>query len=434
MGIPGQGVYEREHVREAIQRVLDSARRGAGSSVLIEGEAGIGKSRMLDFAIAEAQAAGFRIGAARASEFERDFPFGTARTALEPLLRQLDAEERSGALGGAASLASRLLASGEPPEAAPFVEQPSGDRTFAALHGLYWLCANLAEAQPLLLAVDDAQWADEYSVRFLAYVARRLEGLSIALAVTRRSGRAAAEFFDAAMGDAWGEQDVLAPLSAGAVAELVSEQLGAPVDREFGEACHDATGGNPFLVSELCAALKAEAIEPRAESIPRVATLAPATISRYTLTRLVGLPPNVTDFARAAALLGELPELRHVSAVAGVDLEAGARSADTLEGIGVLKSARPIEFAHPIVRSSIVEDLAPAGRALAHRRAAQALAEDGVAADRVAVHLLESEPQGEDWAVTALRKAGASAFSRGAVDVARRYLERAVVELGGDEP
>ena len=117
-----------------------------------------------------------------ASELERDHSFGVVRQLLEPAVVRADAERREALLEGAASLAAPAvgLAAGG-----------AGDR-FAVLHGLYWLVANLAalEDRPLLLVVDDLQWADAPSLGFLAYLVRRLEGLPVAVAAAARPATA----------------------------------------------------------------------------------------------------------------------------------------------------------------------------------------------------------------------------------------------------
>jgi predicted ATPase len=124
--------------------------------VLIEGAAGIGKTRLLGEARQRAEAAGMRALAARGSELEREFAFGVVRQLFEPLLGR----ERRRALAGAAATAEAVFTA---PGGAD-----TADSSFAALHGLYWLAANLTEEGPLALVVDDLHWCDRASVRFLA--------------------------------------------------------------------------------------------------------------------------------------------------------------------------------------------------------------------------------------------------------------------------
>ena len=115
----------------------------------------------------------------RGSELEADFAFGVVRQLFERRLASVDDDDRQALLAGSAG-AVRALLLGE------LVETPAFDTSFAVLHGLYWLTINLADSGPLLIAVDDAHWADEPSLRWLAYVAPRLEGAAVAVLVALR--------------------------------------------------------------------------------------------------------------------------------------------------------------------------------------------------------------------------------------------------------
>ena len=146
---------------------------------MVEGAAGIGKSELLAAVGAGAQARGFGLLRARGSEFEKEIAFGVARQLFEPMLRAASAGERRRLLGGVAQVGARALGleAGEPP----------ADR-FAAIHGLYWLCANRAERGRLVVLVDDAQWVDDPSLAWLGYLARRVGDLALLLVLGLRSG------------------------------------------------------------------------------------------------------------------------------------------------------------------------------------------------------------------------------------------------------
>src|SRR5207237_7619556 len=134
----------------------------------------------------------------------------------------------------------------------------------ALLTGLYCLLANLAQRQALVLCIDDAHWSDLASLRFLHFLRARLEGLPALLAVVTRLGDPGAESGLVAelASDPVVETLRLAPLSEGAVTEIVEQELGSSADREFAAACHESTGGNPFLVSELVSDLRRDGIAP----------------------------------------------------------------------------------------------------------------------------------------------------------------------------
>jgi predicted ATPase len=178
---PEPALLEREAEIATIQELLAGARGGTGRLLVVEGGAGMGKTRLVGVALAAAQAAGLEVLAARAGELEQEFAFGVVRQLFEPLLARASVEQRAELTGGAAELALPLFQK-------PYVAagQDAADTSFATLHGLYWLAANLALRRPVLLAVDDLHWADVASLRWIAYLARRLEGLPLLLVVAAR--------------------------------------------------------------------------------------------------------------------------------------------------------------------------------------------------------------------------------------------------------
>ena len=168
---------ERERELGALREGLERACAGEGSLLLVEGPAGVGKTELVREARAAAERADVMPLEARGSELEQPFAFGVVRQLLEPVIS--DAPERAELFAGAAGPAARLF---EPDER----ESPDADIGFEALHSLYWLVVNLADRAPLLVSVDDCQWVDRDSLRFLAYLAQRTEGLRLAMLLTGR--------------------------------------------------------------------------------------------------------------------------------------------------------------------------------------------------------------------------------------------------------
>jgi hypothetical protein len=173
-------LFDRDRELSAVCALLDDAVSGAGGLLLVEGEAGIGKTGIVRAAGALARANGLRVLGARGGELESGLAFGVVREMFSESMRATDADGNAALFGGAATLARPVLE--------PAVEQFSDEShdSFATLHGLYWFVAGLCGAAPTLLVVDDAHWSDLPSLRFLAYLARRLEGLKLALLVTAR--------------------------------------------------------------------------------------------------------------------------------------------------------------------------------------------------------------------------------------------------------
>jgi predicted ATPase len=172
-------LLERETELAAVTSLI-AATPGGGRLLAIEGPPGIGKTALMAAAKALAQEAGLRVLAARGSELERSFSYGVVRQLFEPLLASLQAEERADLLAGSAALAAPLF------DPAQVAAEAAVDSSLATLHGLYWLTANLAARRPLLLAVDDLHWCDLPSLRWLAYLLPRMEGLGLLVVVGLR--------------------------------------------------------------------------------------------------------------------------------------------------------------------------------------------------------------------------------------------------------
>jgi predicted ATPase len=282
-------LLERDREFEVIDTALDAAHRGDGRLVLVEAAAGLGKSSLLEDARRRALAAGFEVLAARGRELERDFPFGVARQLFEARLRGAGPLERRFLLDGSAGLAAELLGL-EPPASG---QRPGEGSPFPLLHGLHWLAANLSERAPLALVVDDAHWADELSLRFVVYLAARLEDLRIAMVAARRPGEGGLEGPLLAQLAAEPAARVVrpGPLSEAATRQFVAAR--APgAEPAFAAACHHATGGNPFLLGELVRELSG--IAPTAASAGLVARLNPGHPRPVTLRALEQLQETLT--------------------------------------------------------------------------------------------------------------------------------------------
>jgi predicted ATPase len=333
-------LVERERELEALDRMLAGARRGEGAAAIIEGPAGIGKSRLLMAAAAAAE--DLEVLRARGSELERDFPFGVVRQLFEPVLFGAADVERDRLLAGAGALSQRVLA-----------ESAANDRdaadAYAILHGLYWFAANLAEAKPVLMLVDDAQWADAASLRYLVFLLRRLDGMPVALLLAMRSGEAGVE--EVPLDEFVADPDVVVirpvVLSDGAIAHMLQVTLGEAPAPEFLAACQQATGGNPFLVRELLSELAAAGVGATAANAAHVAQLSAGGVARAIRARLRRLPRGCLELARAVGVLGDGCELTLASRLAGLDDPDAVRAADALAAASILEPSHPLTFVPP---------------------------------------------------------------------------------------
>jgi DNA-binding CsgD family transcriptional regulator len=412
---------ERELELNSVERLLAGACAGSGGAVVFEGEAGIGKSSLL--AAARAAAAGeLRVLSARGGELERELPFGIVRQLLEPAVVTADPEGRRALLAGAAALAQPVLFAAE--------LETGAEPSFSALHGLYWLTINLADARPLLVTVDDAHWADVASLRWLIYLARRLEGVPLALLLAARPAEPGPvqELLDELL--VIPEVAVLQPggLSEQAIAALAVRLLDADPDQTFVTACRRTTRGNPFLLLELFGELERRGIAPSRANAGLAGKLSSRGVGRAVRARLRPLSPGCAALARAVAVLGDPTEPSLAARLAGLDDEAAAHAADALAEAVILEPGRRLAFVHPLVRASVYSELSSQERARHHERAARLLAGAGESPDRVAVHLLATRPRGDADTVSTLRQAARDATLRGAPDVAVTYLQRALAE------
>ena len=404
-----QVILERDAELAALAAAVAAAEAGHGTLVLVEGPAGIGKTTLLRAACREP---GPRVLTARGLALEQGFGYGIVRQLLDPVRGE------DGLMDGAAALAARVF---DWAEAGPVED----DVRYAAMHGLYWLVANLAARQPLVLAVDDAHWADAPSLRWLAHLAARVEHLPVALLLAVRDGPDEPELLGELR--AAGTRIRLGPLGPDATAALVRRRLGArpgallgalvgdSADAQLGRDWHASTGGNPFLLEALATALRDgdQKAEPIAQAV---------------LRRIRPEGPEGRRLARALAVLGGPAPLRQAAALAGLDLPAAARLADRLRAADVLAPGSVLEFAHPIVRTAVYESIPPGERALAHAEAARLLERDGADAERLALHLLRSEPGGDPRVAALLRAAATAATGRGAPGAAAACLRRALDE------
>jgi predicted ATPase len=421
-------LLEREAQVAELAALAGAARSGGGRFVVIEGTAGIGKTRLLAEARAIAGSAGMWVLAARGGEFEGEFAYGIVRQLFEPLLASAPLDLRAELLSGPAALTEPLL---DPSQPAAAQEAPPAGGSFAILHGLYWFTANVALHQPTLLAVDDLHWADTPSLRWLLYLTRRLEGVPMLVAAAARppEGEGRDPTLVAAL---IADPEVVAirpePLGRGSIAVLARELHGLEADEAFCAALQTATGGNPLFVGAVLDAVAREGTSPTAEHVPRLLELGAQGVARAVGLRLARLPSEALALLRAASILGDGTQLRHAAALAGVDAGELGPAAAILVRRDLLRREDPLEFFHPVVRAAVYETLDVVERGAAHRAAAELLLQAGAPPEGAAGHLLRVAPRADAFVVSTLRQAAERSLAQGAAELAVEYLTRALEE------
>jgi DNA-binding CsgD family transcriptional regulator len=398
-------LLERANELRALDTVLD-----AGGVLVIEGGAGIGKTSLLRLGSERAARSGWRVLRGVGSELETGFAFGVVRQLFERELAAADPTRRTQWLAGPAAAVRGLLGA---PDAAP--------DPFAVVHGLYWLTMNMAAGQPVLIVVDDAHWADPASLRWLAYLASRVEGPGVAVVVALRPAEPASR--QGPLAKIRTAAPAIRPglLSAAGVAAIVRAALGAGTPDATCQALREASGGNPFYLGEL---LRAQSgAEPGGGRLP-----ASEAVARHVEARIRRLDPAALGLAQALAVLGDEAQLRHAMVMTGLDTDPAVRLAAALVRVEVLAAADPPRFLHPVVRAAVDASLGSDERDRMHRAAARELDRDGAAPGRVAAHLMHVQPAGDAWVAGRLRQAARSSLAAGAPAEAGDQLRRAFAE------
>lgn len=410
---------EREAERSAIAERLAQARGGQGRILVIEAPAGEGKTTLLQLAGDAARSEGFLVMGAWGSELERHFPFGIAIQLFEPWwLASNDTIRRQIKTSSAA--AERLLEEG------PGTDEQSG---YATVHALFRLTVQLAQGSdgPLVMLVDDAQWADSPSLHFLNYLAARISVLPVALIVAMRPGEPGADVDGLAALSTAGTGLRLGPLSPRAVRQLVRGAF-SEADEWFCAACARITNGNPFLLHELLEQVHRDGLTPNRATADRLGDLAPDTVLEAVVARVGAMPEAVRAVAEAVAILGDGAALRHVAELAELSPRRTAQAADALAAMHLFYAGEPLSFSHPLVRQSVEQSLAPLARGDGHARAAEILDRDGRPAQLIAPHLLAAPAVANPRAVNILREAAHEALVSGAPLSAVEMLRRAMAE------
>jgi DNA-binding CsgD family transcriptional regulator len=385
----------REREREVLDRLLDGVRGGRGGALVVCGEAGVGKTALLEYA-AEAEGE-FRITPTSGVEAAMEFPYAAVQDLCSPFFELMERlpQPQHDALGVAFGLTTG-------PAPNPFL-------VGLAVLGLL---AEAADEQPLACVVDDAQWLDDASLRTLAFVARRLLAEKIALVFATRE-----------MGDALASLPELhvEPLGRRDARALLESVLPAPLDERVLERIVAETHGNPLALLELPRGLSPTQLAG-GFGLPQAAPLS-ASIEESFMRRLATLPAEATRLLLVAAAdpVGDPALVWRAAERLGIPESA----AHTVESEELLGLSPRVAFRHPLVRSAVYGAAGPNERREVHRALAEATDAE-IDPDRRAWHRAHAAAAPDEEVAAELERSAARAQARGGFAAAAAFLERAV--------
>ncbi|MFJ4696003.1 ATP-binding protein [Streptomyces sp. NPDC088766] len=429
-------LWERDEEVAAIERVVDQLcadRSSSGRVHLLRGDAGFGKTALLAETRRIAEARGCTVWSARGGETLRSVPFNVVRQLLQPALLSLHPEEAREYLGDWYDIAGPALGIAEPGEGHA---DPQG-----VCDGLVAAVTRLARRDwPLVLLVDDAHWADQETLRWLAAFVEHLDDLSVLVVVARRTSEVkgdAAQYLDAVAAAAGQSVTSLSALTPEAVAGLTRATLGEHADDPFCREVWAVTGGNPYDTVELLAKVQDRALVPAESSATELRPLNRSARGGGLVDRLEQLGVDATRFAMAAAILGAGITVDQAARLAGMRHEVAVRCAELLRAARILTApdaaAAPagvgdLEFVHPLIATAVYDSIPEGLRKAMHGIAAQVVIDAGKGLAAASRHLLQVHADDDEELVEQLREAAREHLAVGAPDAARRCLERALAE------
>lgn len=429
-------LWERDEELAAVAHAVDTLRAdrsSSGSLLMVRGEAGIGKTALLAETRRIAERLGCTVWSARGGETLRSVPFNVVRQLLQPALVSLMPEEAREYLGDWYEIAGPALGVTEPSERQA---DPQG-----VCDGLVAGVRRLARRDwPLVLLIDDAHWADQETLRWLAAFAERLDDLSVLVVVARRPGEVSGEsarHLEAIAATAGRPDATLSALTPAATAGLTRATLGAHADAPFCREVWAVTGGNPYETVELLAKVQESELEPTEGAAAELRALNRSARGGGLVARLEELGIDATRFAWAAAILGTGISVGLVAKLASMDHDDAVRCAELLQGARILTEPDPasaqvdagdLEFVHPLIASAVYNSIPDALCTAMHGIAAQVVTDSGLGPAMASRHLLQVHPDDDEELVEQLRDAAREHLAVGAPDAARRCLERALLE------
>jgi DNA-binding NarL/FixJ family response regulator len=416
--------------------VLDAAlheltERASLQLVEISGDAGIGKTRLLDELCERAESRGDLVRRGRAAEFERSVPFAPVVDALDAYLESLDPRRLKLPEGELRDELGAIFPS------LRTERSPVGgvhDERYREYRVVRELLERLAASRPLVIALDDFHWADDASCELIAALVQRPPSAAVMLALAARSGRALPAPLEASLAAAERRGGVsrlrLGPLSE----QEADEMLGGLLEPDRHHWVYETGGGNPFYMEQLARTDGArETATDGGVELPDLEL--PPAISAALAEEIGALPGPCREMLQAAAVAGERFEPDVVADIAGVDEPEVLDALDDLLDRQLVRPTgepRRFAFRHPLVWRAVYQGAKGGWRLQAHRAAAEALARRGASAAERAHHIEQAARRGDLEAIAVLEDAGRGIAHRTPAAAAQWF--RGALRLLPEEP
>lgn len=406
----------------ALNALFRDCAQGKGIVAVIRGPVASGKTTLLQALAEQAVAAGAIFLGAVASRAERSLPLGILDQLFRGSPLPAAIAPRVADLMESHTLIRTPPDPGPGPGPGPGSVSPVLARVF---DGLLTLLVELSEDRPVVIAVDDLQYADVVSLQCLSYLARRASTSPILVVLTECTHMLPADRLLHAEILRQGNCHCipLAPLSPSSVARLLAEHVDAETAQLLASAAHAMTGGNPLLVNALGEDSRIFPSGSPAELVP-----GPAFRSAV-VTCLHRYEPGIVELGQTVAILGEDATLSLLSELLAISPESAAQEIDALCASGLLKSGH---FRHEQARQAVLGQMTADERSALHGSAARTLYRIGAASVTLARHLVAAHRTGTRWAVAALQEAAEQALADGEADRAIGYLRRAESECADE--
>jgi DNA-binding NarL/FixJ family response regulator/tetratricopeptide (TPR) repeat protein len=397
-----------------LEQTLDALDRGGAACLTVEGEPGIGKTRVLAELRARADARGHVVLHGTAAEFERDLPFSVFVDALDAYVASQELSERGALDPDLERELGQVLPSLSNGDGGPAA---IADERYRAHRAVRRLLDLIADDRPLVLVLDDLHWSDGASIELIAALVRRQPAAPVLLALGFRPGQAAEQLSAALAGPQ------VTRLGLGQLSETDAAELLDGVDAAAVSQIYSHAGGNPFYLEQLG---RADRMGVSRKGAPDIGV--PPAVAASIAAELESLSPRSRAFLDAAAVAGEPFEPDLAAAIGDLSEPEALAALDDLLAFDLVRTTevpRRFSFRHPLVRRTVYESTGGGWRLAAHARAAEALAARGADAAERAHHVEQSAGQGDEDAIQVLLEAGRGAAAR-APAVAARWFEAAL--------